>query len=441
MIRNGNSGTNSKHQLLHPSRRVDQGDDSPVNSPVHQRPRLTGISVASAGMVVSRLPSHRELSSMSLLSRAESCTSHSTGAEFDSWAVQHQPQQRQYQRGSSRASVMSSVSAASASMMVSRLPSHRELSQSLNRTESFASHSTGAEFDSWAVQRNSNSNSSRALFSSAASTRSMTSCTSTTNGGSCSHASSSIPAAPHLLRVMTQSSARNMFVSNTNTDTDTNMHMTTSSVNTGSGGSGGSAGGCGVSVNSSMTMTPTRRRPQHRRGRFGRGHSSNSSNSPGSPATSTSTSTSGRRPTNPMALLLRTQNSGSTTTRMDVDVDVGFDTHAINCNDDSLSYQRLLAACEMTRLTHRKSSSGSVSSLPSLSTSSGQQQQQHQQHQHQQHQHQHQQQQHQHQNYNHGNGNTNTAAAAAGNHNHNYDNSPWQPGSHHFSAFHRRASM
>jgi hypothetical protein len=149
MIRNGNSGTNSKHQLLHPSRRVDQGDDSPVNSPVHQRPRLTGISVASAGMVVSRLPSHRELSSMSLLSRAESCTSHSTGAEFDSWAVQHQPQQRQYQRGSSRASVMSSVSAASASMMVSRLPSHRELSQSLNRTESFAYHSHGAEFFYW----------------------------------------------------------------------------------------------------------------------------------------------------------------------------------------------------------------------------------------------------------------------------------------------------
>jgi hypothetical protein len=83
------------------------------------------------------------------------------------------------------------------------------------------------------------------------------------------------------------------------------------------------------------------------------------------------------------------------------------------------SCQRLLAKCEMTHLVHRKSMSssgdgGSISSLPSMSTiaASVSPQRQHQ----------------------HPHANTTNA-----NHNRNYG--PWQPGAHHFSAFHRRASM
>jgi hypothetical protein len=417
------------------SRLVDHGDDTPVNSPVHQRPRLTVSKTASpaAGITVSRLPSRRQL-----MRRVESSNSHSTGAEFDSWTnTSHTSRNKTNMAASFSAAFVSAAvaptttspaaAAKATSILVSRLPSRRQL---LTRAESCNSHSTGAEFDSWLNRSQTSRNTS---VNTSFDTSYNTSNKSYESAASSCCTSSSIPAAPHLLRLTTQSSARNMM-----------MMMSNSSRSMMSTNSGRSLSSSGTGTSS----VPKKRR-QRRRGR--RPKRNNSSNGGGG----------NRRPTNPMALELREQMSGlslvtttinntgtpgstspmtiatagttmtTTIPMMDVD-DKGKaivvrerrkEKNFNSYDSGDSSCQRLLAKCEMTHLMHRKSMSssgdgGSISSLPSMSTIAASVSPQRKHHQ-----------QHQHQNVN------------ATNTNHNHIHSPWQPGAHHFSAFQRRTSM
>jgi hypothetical protein len=421
------------------SRRADHGDDTPVNSPVHQRPRLTvstavaatfpaafsdSATTPAAGIVVSRLPSRRQL----LMTRAESCNSQLTGAEFDSWtATSH--------TSSKNANIAATFSAAftatppttptAAGILVSRLPSRRQL---LTRTESCNSHSTGAEFDSWLNRSQTSRNTSVNTSFDTSYDTSNKSYESMGTASSCG-TSSRIPAAPHLLRLTSQSSARNMMMMMSNSSRS--MMSTNSSRSLSSSGTGTS------SV------------PKKRRQRPGRRRDKNDSNS----SSNGNGNSNGRRPTNPMALELRKQMSGlsmgttttnngtpgsrsmmtsataattmTTTTPMDVaddkrsvrpmDVDdkrIVRDAKIYSSYDScDSSCKRLLAKCEMTRLVHRKSMSSSgdgasTCSLPSISTVTASVSQQHQ------HPHCH-------------------------NANYNYG----QPGANHRSAFQRRASM
>jgi len=290
-------------------------------------------------------------------------------------------------------SIDSTETETESSVMVSRLPSRRHLlthsagGGGTATDQSFTSHSTGQEFEFWATLREQQGGSSRTIASSASNT-------------------SSVPSAPHLLRLTTQSSARDMMV----------------------GGSSSSIG--------SSTSPHAARNGGRRRRRLGpsQGISStsnnNNNNNLGAPRR-------GRRPVNPMAAMMlqeqvatmslasggsvggdgggrsvdggRSTATTTTTTSSALPADCrGTVVHDSNDKDNA----NTPLVCEMPRLAQQKSGS-SVSSLPSF------------------------------------NSGISICTPPAGNSN-SYSNgggsrgsSPviWQGASHHYSAFHRRASM